>query len=134
MKKALVVIRRLAVLVSRWSSHQFMFSLLLIGQTLGRANNPLNTLAVSAFLILLLDPYALTTAGFQLSYLAVGGLTLWYESLYQSLTFRFWLADKLWKITAMSLVAQVITFPLGVYYFHQFPTYFWLANPLVIPV
>ncbi|WP_229312163.1 ComEC/Rec2 family competence protein [Larkinella punicea] len=112
----------------------FMFSLLLIGQTLGRANSPLNTLAASAFLILLLDPYAMTTAGFQLSYLAVGGLTLWYESLYQSLTFRFWLADKIWKITAMSLVAQVITFPLGVYYFHQFPTYFWLANPLVIPV
>jgi competence protein ComEC len=112
----------------------FMFSLLLIGQTIGRANNPLNTLAASAFLILLVDPYALTTAGFQLSYLAVGGLTLWYESLYQSLTCRQWLIDKLWKVTAMSLVAQLITFPLGVYYFHQFPTYFWLANPLVIPV
>lgn len=71
----------------------FMFSLLLIGQTIGRSNNPLNTLAASAFLILLFDPYALTTAGFQLSYLAVGGLILWHRSLYQSLTFRYRWAD-----------------------------------------
>ncbi|GAB3921900.1 ComEC/Rec2 family competence protein [Larkinella terrae] len=112
----------------------FMFSLLLIGQTLGRSNNPLNTLAASAFLILLFDPYALTTAGFQLSYLAVGSLILWHRSLYQSMSFRFRWADWLWKITAVSLVAQLLTFPLGIFYFHQFPTYFWLANPLVIPL
>ncbi|GAB3902132.1 ComEC/Rec2 family competence protein [Larkinella knui] len=112
----------------------FMFTLLLVGQTIGRVNNPLNTLAASAFLILLADPYALTTAGFQLSYVAVGGLILWHRSLYQSLTFRFWWADWLWKITAVSLVAQLVTFPLGVFYFHQFPTYFWLANPVVIPL
>ncbi|GAB4036642.1 hypothetical protein GCM10028809_49500 [Spirosoma gilvum] len=30
------------------------------------------------------------------------------------------------------MVAQLITFPLGVFYFHQFPTYFLLANPVVI--
>lgn len=112
----------------------FMFSLLLIGQTIGRANNPLNTLAASAFLILLIDPYALTTAGFQLSYLAVGGLILWHRSLYQSLTFRYRWADWLWQLTAVALVAQLLTFPLGIFYFHQFPTYFWLANPVVIPL
>ncbi|RRB06943.1 ComEC/Rec2 family competence protein [Larkinella rosea] len=112
----------------------FMFNLLLIGQTIGRTNNPLNTLAASAFLILLLDPYALTTAGFQLSYLAVGALILWHRSLYQTITFRSCWADWGWKITAVSLVAQLVTFPLGVFYFHQFPTYFWLANPIVIPV
>ncbi|RAK00467.1 competence protein ComEC [Larkinella arboricola] len=112
----------------------FMFSLLLIGQTIGRSNNPLNTLAASAFLILLMDPYALTTAGFQLSYLAVGGLLLWHRSLYQSITFRYRWADWLWQLTAVALVAQLLTFPLGLFYFHQFPTYFWLANPVVIPL
>jgi competence protein ComEC len=112
----------------------FMFSLILIGQTINRSNNPLNTLAASAFLILLFDPYALTTAGFQLSYLAVGGLILWHRPLYQRMTFRYRWADWLWKITAVSLVAQLLTFPLGVFYFHQFPTYFWLANPIVIPI
>ena len=32
----------------------------------------------------------------------------------------------------MALVAQLVTFPAGVFYFHQFPTYFLLANPIVI--
>ncbi|MGA0558699.1 ComEC/Rec2 family competence protein [Larkinella sp. VNQ87] len=112
----------------------FMFSLLLIGQTIGRANTPLNTLAASAFLILLFDPYALTTAGFQLSYLAVGGLLIGYQPFYQLFTASNWLLDQLWRLTAMALVAQLVTFPLGVFYFHQFPTYFWLANPVVVPL
>ncbi|GAB3278556.1 ComEC/Rec2 family competence protein [Larkinella harenae] len=111
-----------------------MFSLLLIGQTIGRVNNPLNTLAASAFLILLYDPYALTTVGFQLSYLAIGALIVWQQPLYQSITLRYRWADALWKITAVALVAQLLTFPLSIYHFHQFPTYFWLANPLVIPL
>ncbi|MFC5408297.1 ComEC/Rec2 family competence protein [Larkinella bovis] len=112
----------------------FMFSLMLIGQTINRAHNPLNTLAASAFLILLIDPYALTSAGFQLSYLAVGGLILLYQPLYQSITFRTWMGDQVWKLTVLALVAQLATFPLAVFYFHQFPTYFWLANPLVVPL
>ena len=40
--------------------------------------------------------------------------------------------NRLWELTAVALVAQLITFPLGVFYFHQFPTYFLLANPIVI--
>jgi len=111
-----------------------MFSLVLVGQTIGRGHQVLNTLAASAFFILLFDPYALTTAGFQLSYLAVGGLALWHRRFYQSLTLRYRWADWLWNSTAVALVAQLVTFPLGVYYFHQFPTYFWLANPAVIPL
>jgi competence protein ComEC len=45
--------------------------------------------------------------------------------------------DKLWNFTAMSLAAQVVTFPLSIYYFHQFPLYFLFGNlfitiPLVL--
>lgn len=109
-----------------------MFSLILFGQTLGRRHYLINTLAASAFLILLFEPYAITTAGFQLSYLAVGGLAIGFQPLYDTLDVNNRWLDELWKITAVALVAQLVTFPLGVYYFHQFPTYFWLANPAVI--
>src|SRR5205085_108129 len=54
------------------------------------------------------------------------------SSLYQSITFGNKWANRLWELTAVALVAQLITFPLGVFYFHQFPTYFLLANPIVI--
>ncbi|ADB37965.1 ComEC/Rec2 family competence protein [Spirosoma linguale] len=109
-----------------------MFSLLIIANASGRQQQFINSLAASAFFILCFDPYALFSAGFQLSYLAVGGIGTWQSPLYQSITFRYKLADKIWELTAVALVAQLITFPLGVFYFHQFPTYFLLANPIVI--
>ena len=109
-----------------------MFTILIIANASGRQQHLANTLGASAFFILCFDPYALFSAGFQLSYLAVAGIGAWQSPLYQSITFRNRWANRLWELTAVALVAQLITFPLGVFYFHQFPTYFLLANPIVI--
>ncbi|QJD79789.1 ComEC/Rec2 family competence protein [Spirosoma rhododendri] len=109
-----------------------MFSMLLLAKALQRRAPTGHSLSVALFFILLYDPYALLSAGLQLSSLAVLGIGAWQSPLYQSLTFRYRLANKLWQITAVALVAQLVTFPLGVYYFHQFPTYFLLANPVVM--
>jgi competence protein ComEC len=109
-----------------------MFTILILANASGRQQQLVNTLGASAFFILCYDPYALFSAGFQLSYLAVAGIGAWQSPLFQSLTFRYKLANKLWELTAVALVAQLITFPLGVFYFHQFPTYFLLANPIVM--
>jgi competence protein ComEC len=109
-----------------------MFTILILANASGRQQQLANTLGASGFFILCYDPYALFSAGFQLSYLAVAGIGAWQSRLFQSLTFRYKLVNKLWEITAVALVAQLITFPLGVFYFHQFPTYFLLANPIVM--
>jgi competence protein ComEC len=39
-----------------------------------------------------------------------------------------------WKISAVSIAAQIATFPLGLLYFHQFPNYFLLSNLVVVPL
>ena len=109
-----------------------MFSVLIIGSATNRETNILNTLGASSFFILLFDPYALFSAGFQLSYVAVAGIGLWHESVYELIEVKNKFLDHVWEITAVALVAQLATFPLGVYYFHQFPTYFLLANPVVM--
>lgn len=109
-----------------------MFSMLLLAKALQRRAPTGHSLSVALFFMLLYDPYALFSAGLQLSSLAVLGIGMWQSPLYQSLTFRYEWANKLWQITAVALVAQLVTFPLGVYYFHQFPTYFLLANPVVM--
>lgn len=44
------------------------------------------------------------------------------------------LLKTIWSMTAVSLAAQLATFPLSVYYFHQFPVYFLPANLLLIPL
>ena len=109
-----------------------MFTVLIVANASGRQQQLVNTLGASAFFILCYDPYALFSAGFQLSYLAVAGIGAWQSSLSQAFTFRYKLPNKLWELTAVAIIAQLITFPLGVFYFHQFPTYFLLANPVVM--
>ena len=109
-----------------------MFTVLIVANASGRQQQLANTLGASAFFILCYDPYALFSAGFQLSYLAVAGIGAWHSSLSQTFTFRYKWINKMWELTAVAIIAQLITFPLGIFYFHQFPTYFLLANPVVM--
>lgn len=103
-----------------------------IAEVFGRKDNAMNTLALSAFIILLIDPRALFDVGFQLSYLAMTGIFLFYKPLCTIFSPSNWLVKYVWQITIMSFAAQLATFPLSLYYFHQFPFYFWLVNPFVI--
>jgi len=108
-----------------------MLSFIIIGKTYNRYINSLNLLAASAFVLLLIDPYYITEVGFQLAYLAVGGLIILRPIVYQWLEFKRRWADKAWQLCAVSIAAQVITFPLSAFYFHQFPVYFLLSNLLI---
>jgi competence protein ComEC len=110
-----------------------MFTCVIVAQASQRRANIFNTLALSAFVLLLINPYYLLSVGFQLSYLAVLGIVYLQPRIYGLLKCRSWLADKLWALTAVSIAAQLATLPISLYYFHQFPTYFWLANIVVIP-
>lgn len=107
-------------------------SMIVIGKTYNRYINTLNILAFSAFVLLLYDPYLATDVGFQLAFLAVGGLIVFRPIVYNWLKFKNKFADRLWQICSVSIAAQIITFPLSAFYFHQFPVYFLLSNVLVI--
>jgi competence protein ComEC len=109
-----------------------MISMVIIGNTFVRYINMLNILAISAFLLLLYDPFFITDVGFQLSYLAVAGLIVLQPVVYKWVTFKNKWVDKLWALCSVSIAAQVITFPLSAFYFHQFPVYFLASNLLII--
>ena len=111
-----------------------MFSFIIIGSALKRQTNIYNTLAASAFVLLLYNPYILLQVGFQLSYAAVLGIVYLQPKLYKLIYTKHWLLDKIWAITTVSIAAQLATFPLDIYYFHQFPNYFLLSNLFVIPL
>jgi competence protein ComEC len=110
-----------------------MFSFVAVAKPLGRSGSILNTLAASAFVLILFDPWLICAAGFQLSYLAVLGIVLLYRPIYHLMEFRWAWADWIWQITCVSIAAQVATLPVTLYYFHQFPPWFLLANLFVIP-
>ncbi len=110
-----------------------MFSFFIIAQTSGRQNNIYNALGASAFFLLCVNPYLIVSVGFQLSYLAVAGIVFLQPRIYRWFASDYWAVDKIWQLTSVSLAAQAATFPLGLFYFNQFPTYFLISNLLVIP-
>ncbi|MEM0940238.1 MAG: ComEC/Rec2 family competence protein [Bacteroidota bacterium] len=110
-----------------------MFSLVAVGEAFGRERNIYNTLGIAAFILLIYDPYFIYSVGFQLSFAAVIGIVYLQPKLYQLVESKFWLFDKAWAITCVSIAAQLSTFPFSAYYFHQFPTYFLLSNLIVLP-
>lgn len=111
-----------------------MFSIVAVGMHLKRPSNIYNTLAISIFFILLFKPLFLFDVGFQLSYLAVLAIVSMQPILYKFWKPRFWLSDKLWQITTVTIAAQFGVLPISLFYFHQFPGLFWLSNIVVIPL
>src|ERR1043166_8284804 len=111
-----------------------MISFVVLGRLLKRPQNVYNSLAASAFFILLYDSNTLVNAGFQLSYLAVAGIVFLGERISSLILFENRFADAAWKLAAVSLAAQLGTFPIGLFYFKQFPNLFLVSNLLVIPL
>lgn len=110
-----------------------MFTFVIAARQFHRHTDIFNTLASSAFALLVYDPFLIVEVGFQLSYLAVLGIVLLQPKIYDLWKPKLWIVDKMWAITAVSLAAQAATFPLALLYFHQFPNYFLLSNLVVIP-
>ncbi len=111
-----------------------MFTCVVIGAHLNRKTSIYNSLAASAFLLLCYDPFWLWDAGFQLSYAAVLSLAIFYKPIYNLLFVSNKLLDLLWKSISVTLAAQILTVPVSIYLFHQFPNLFLIANLLAVPL
>ena len=111
-----------------------MLSFVIIGNMINRNGIMLNSLAVSAFLLLCIDPANLFNVGFLLSYCAVIGIVILQRPIYNLIYIKPKFFDKIWEMTAVTLSAQIATAPFSIYYFHQFPTYFWLSNLFMGPI
>jgi competence protein ComEC len=110
------------------------FSFLLISKSLAYKNYTLNTIAASAFFLLLYNPFLLWDIGFQLSYAAVLGIVLFSKYVEQWFYFKNKLLQMVWQINSITLSAQVLTLPIILYQFHQFPNLFLFTNFLVVPL
>ncbi len=111
-----------------------MFSFVVIGAEIERETSIYQSILVSAFVLMVIDPLVIFKVGFQLSYLAVLGIVYLQPKIYNLIYIKFKFLDYLWKITSVSIAAQIATFPLGLFYFHQFPNYFFISNLIVIPL
>lgn len=110
-----------------------MFSFLAYAMHLNRPTNSFNIIALSMLFILLVKPLFLFQVGFQMSYAAVFSIVWIYPKMQ-----RFWYPDnyflqKIWQLLSVSVGAQLGVLPISLFYFHQFPALFFVANLLIIP-
>ena len=111
-----------------------MFTLLALSQLRPGERIGINTLAATAFLMLLVRPMWLFDVGFQLSFSAVAAILLIQPRL-QRLWKPKWKATAwAWGLITVSLAAQAGVAPLVMHYFARFSTHFLLTNLLVIPL
>ena len=111
-----------------------MFTFIAVGKTLNRQSSIYNSLAASALLMLCYNPYYLWDVGFQLSYLAVIGIVAFQKPIYNWFYLKNKYLNEVWKLAAISLAAQTLTFPICIFYFHQFPNLFLLTNIIAVPL
>lgn len=111
-----------------------MFSIVAIAMNLKRPTNIYNTLAISMFVILLFKPLFIFNVGFQLSYLAVFSIVIVDPLLYNLWKPKNWLLDTYWHTLTITISAQFGIVPISLYYFHQFPSLFFISNLVIIPL
>jgi competence protein ComEC len=112
----------------------FMFTIIAMGDMLGKKGNIYNSMAVSAFIMLLWNPFLLWDVGFQLSYAAVLSIVLFMKPIYHWFSISNKLLDKGWQLCAVTLSAQILTLPLCMYHFHQAPNLFLITNIVAVPL
>lgn len=111
-----------------------MFTFITLGNLSNRYVHIINSLAASAFFLLILNPMLITNIGFQLSYLAVIGIVFLNPYILSIWNTKNRITDYIWGLVAVSVSAQIATSPLSILYFHQFPVYFIPANLIAVPL
>lgn len=110
-----------------------MFSFFVISDCFLLPRNTGNTIAGSTILILFFQPFLVYNLGFLLSVTAVLGIVIIHpliiKRLYTENKISYYLATS----ASITLSAQLATLPLTLYIFHSFPTYFLIANLILVP-
>ena len=93
-----------------------------------------NPLLAAAVVILIVNPLALWSVSFQLSFAAVAGIMLFGSSMQQAVVSKGRVWQSVRGLLIVSLAAQLGTMPLTLHYFGQTSNYFALTNLIVVPM
>lgn len=107
-----------------------MIVILNLGKIVRRNYNPIAALSLSGIILLLIKPYYIYNLGFILSFLATLGIILFNKSLNKKL---YKLPKYIRSTVAISLSAQILTFPIIILYFNEVSLNFIIGNIIVIP-
>ena len=110
-----------------------MFSFFVLSDCFLLSRNTGNTIAGSTLLILYFQPYLIFNLGFLLSLSAVIGIVVIHPLIMRLCYTENKIGYYLISSTSITLSATLTTLPLTLFIFHSFPTYFVLANLILVP-
>lgn len=93
----------------------------------------LNTLALAYIIMVLVNPFNIFDIGFQMSFLAVGSILLFYPLFFCLLSSHSSIIRAIWGLFCVSLAAQIGTLPLIVFYFGRISCYSLITSFIAIP-
>ena len=93
-----------------------------------------NAILAAAVIILIINPLALWSVSFQLSFAAVLSIMLVGSGMQRKVFIRGKIGQYIGGLLIVSVAAQIGTMPLTLHYFGQTSNYFALTNLLVIPL
>ena len=108
-----------------------MLSLIILSRIIKRSIRLTASLAVAALIILLFNPLTLFDIGFQLSFLAVLGIGLYYNGINSIVHLNIGVLRWFWSAISISLSAQILVTPIVIYHFAQLPCYSVLTSIVV---
>lgn len=115
------------------SRASIMFGTVIIGNSFNRQSSIYNSLCLACFILLVFNPLNIYNVGFQFSFLAVLGIVYFKDDIRGLFPEASYFFDKIFILLSVSIAAQIATFPLGLFYFHQYPNLFMFSNLIVIP-
>ncbi|UJF35031.1 ComEC/Rec2 family competence protein [Paenibacillus hexagrammi] len=99
----------------------------------GVIKDALHIAAISAWVMLVVNPYYLLDVSFQLSFLVTVGLIVGVQRV--SELCQEWIRSAaIRNMLSITLVSQLISFPVSIYYFNQFSLLSWAANACLVPI
>lgn len=111
-----------------------------------RRNDIWTSISISLFLILIYNPFLISNIGLQFSYLGTIGIIIFNKNVLKVLKsikiknrkwkYRFnrkaiLLINKIKEILSITISVQLVIFPVMIYHFNLFGTYFLLSNLLI---
>ena len=111
-----------------------MLSVFCVSEIVGRKSFSIHALFIAAFFMLLVNPFSLFDIGLQLSFMSVLSILYLHPKMSGLIKIENKYIRYIWQMFALSVVAQLATFPICLYYFGTFPTYFFIANLIIVPV
>ncbi|WP_259391417.1 ComEC/Rec2 family competence protein [Paenibacillus sp. 1011MAR3C5] len=104
----------------------------LVAARMGKLKDGLHLIAAAAVVLLLFNPYLLNDVSFQLSFIVTLGLIIGVPPFRRAMPIwrrGSWVLD----LVAVTVVAQLVSFPVTIYYFNQFNLLSLLANFVLVP-